>query len=142
VTDLESIADEVAKSLAPVLETEALVRLAYLYGSALYLLGPEDVDIAVWAPDTTGMSPSDRERWLGDLGRRLERCLAPRRDLDLRLLNGASVQFQYAVVRTGRLLLARSEVERVRFEAAAASLALDLSIGLRAYDRAMLAAIP
>lgn len=135
------IADQIARSLAPVLEAEALVRLAYLYGSVLHRPDPEDVDLAVWAPEIAGMSASLHEAWLGDLGSRLERCLSPRRHLDLRLLNRAPVQFQYAVVRTGRLLLARSEVERVRFEADAATLALDLSVGLRAYDRAMLEAI-
>ncbi len=127
--------------LRAVLETEGRVRLAYLYGSALLRTDFHDVDVALWAPETDRMSAGLREAWLGTLGLRLERSLMPRRPLDLRLLNRAPLQFQYAVVRGGRLLLARSELERVRFEATAASLALDLSVGLRAYDRAMLAGI-
>jgi predicted nucleotidyltransferase len=127
--------------LRAALEVEGRVRLAYLYGSALLRTDFHDVDVALWAPETDRMSAGQREAWLGTLGLRLERSLTPRRPLDLRLLNRAPLQFQYAVVRGGRLLLARSELERVRFEATVASLALDLSVGLRAYDRAMLAGI-
>jgi hypothetical protein len=123
------------------LEMEGRVRLAYLYGSALLRADFHDVDVAVWAPETDLMPASPREAWLGALGLRLERSLAPRCPLDLRLLNRAPLLFQHAVVRTGRLLLARSELERVRFEASVASLALDLSVGLREYDRTMLAGI-
>jgi predicted nucleotidyltransferase len=137
-----SVPDQIAGNLTPILEAEALVRLAYLYGSVLHRPDPEDVDLAVWAPGTAGVSAFDREAWLNSLALRLERGLVPRRPLDLRLLDRAPAQFRYAVIRTGRLLLARSEVERVRFEADAATLALDLSVGLRAYDRAMLHAIP
>lgn len=127
--------------LQPALETEGRVRLAYLYGSALLRADFHDMDVAVWAPETDRMPASLREAWLGALGLRLERSLTPRCPLDLRLLNRAPLLFQYAVVRTGRLLLARSEIERVRFEATVASLALDLSLGLREYDRTMLAGI-
>lgn len=128
-------------TLRAVLEAEGRVRLAYVYGSVLLRPDFRDVDVAVWAPEADRMPAGPRERWLGALGGRLERCLTPRRPLDLRLLNRAPVQFQYAVVRQGRLLLARSEIERVRFEATAASLALDLSVGLREYDRTMRAGI-
>lgn len=129
------------RRLEPPLEAEERVRLAYLYGSALLRADCHDVDVAVWAPETDRMPASLRETWLGALGLRLERSLTPRCPLDLRLLNRAPLLFQYAVVRTGRLLLARSEIERVRFEATVASLAIDLSLGLREYDRTMLAGI-
>ena len=127
--------------LQPALQAEGQVRLAYLYGSALLRADFRDVDVAVWAPETDRMPANPREAWLGALGLRVERSLTPRYPLDLRLLNRAPLLFQYAVVRTGRLLLARSELERVRFEATVASLALDLSVGLREYDRTMLAGI-
>lgn len=142
VAGSRSLGDRVAECLRPVLEAEAMVRLAYLYGSTLDRADPEDTDVAVWAPEVAALPLSDREAWLDAFALRLERALLPRRHLDLRLLDRAPAQFRYALVRSGRLLLARSEVERVRFETDAAIFALDLSVGLRAYDRAMLEAIP
>jgi predicted nucleotidyltransferase len=141
VTTEETGLEGMVGHLQRALESEGRVRLAYLYGSALLRPDFRDVDVAVWAPETDGIPASLREAWLGPLGLRLEQSLRPRCPLDLRLLNRAPLLFQYAVVRRGRLLLARSELERVRFEATVASLALDLSVGLREYDRTMLAGI-
>jgi len=56
-------------------------------------------------------------------------------------LNGAPLPFQYTVVRTGRSILVRSEIERIRYEAELASAYLDFSQSLRPFEAAVLARI-
>lgn len=121
---------------------EDTIRLAYLYGSAILRTDFRDVDVAVWGPVFDAMLPAARTDLLLRLGATLERHVRPRRHLDLQVLNGAPLPLQYEVVRTGRLLLARSEIERIRYEAWLASISLDFQRGLRLFDDALLAGIP
>lgn len=133
---------ELVDQLRKGLVAEDAIRLAYLYGSAVLRADFRDVDVAVWGPALDVMDRAERTDWLLRLGARLERSIHPRRHLDLQALNGAPLPLQYNVVRTGRLLLARSEIECVRFEAWLASASLDFQNGLRQFDDALLAAIP
>jgi predicted nucleotidyltransferase len=133
--------DELAEQLAEGLLAEEAIRLAYLFGSVLVYPECRDVDLAVWAPAVDAMTPAARIdcrlRW----GAMLERCLRPRRPLDLHLLNGAALPLQYTVVRTGRLILVRNEVERIRYEAGLALAYLDFQPSLRPFEDALLARI-
>jgi predicted nucleotidyltransferase len=134
--------DDLTEQLRKALLAEEAIRLAYLFGSVL--IDPEfrDVDVAVWAPTVEGITPAARTdsqlRW----GAMLERCLRPRRPLDLHLLNGAPLPLQYTVVRTGRLFHVREELERIRYEAATISSYLDFQASLRPFEEAVLARIP
>lgn len=47
----------------------------------------------------------------------LKRCITPRFDADLRILNNAPVEFQYEVVRRGSVVFARDEGLRIAYEA-------------------------
>lgn len=127
--------------LQEALYAEEQIRLAYLFGSALLASAPRDVDVGVWAPQLDVL-PSrlrmDRRLHWGAL---LERGLRPRRFVDLHVLNGAPLPFQYTVARTGRLILVRSEIERIRYEAALTSAYLDFSESLRPFEAAVLARI-
>jgi predicted nucleotidyltransferase len=60
-----------------------------------------------------------------------------RDDLDLVILNRAGPIIRDRVVRHGRLIFAASDVERVRFEAAAIKEALDFHHFSRVYDEAL-----
>jgi predicted nucleotidyltransferase len=71
----------------------------------------------------------------------LERCITPRYEIDLRILNDAPVEFQYEVVKTGRLLVARDEDTRVAFEAGVITKFLDLKYLYDRIDRALLARV-
>jgi len=123
------------------LEAEESIRLAYLFGSALCRSDPRDVDVAVWAPAVEEMDLAHRAEASLRWGAVLERCLHPRRPLDLLLLNGAPLPMQFSVVRTGELLLARSEVERIRYEAWVVSMYLDFAPSLRPFEESVLAGI-
>lgn len=127
--------------LRDALLAEEQVRLAYLFGSALIAPDFRDVDVGVWASELDALHPGLRIEQRLQWGARLERSLRPRRFVDLHVLNGAPLPFQYTVVRTGRLLLVRSEIERIRYEAGLASAYLDFAESLRPFETAVLARI-
>jgi len=61
--------------------------------------------------------------------------------VDLRILNTAPVEFQYEVVKTGRLVFARDESLRIAFEADVLAKYLDLKHLYDRMDRALLAPV-
>ena len=134
--------DVLIEQLQDGLAGEEVVRLAYVFGSALRDPGFRDVDVAVWAPMVEEMTPAERTDSMLRWGAMLERRLSPRRPLDFHLLNGAPLPLQDRVVRTGRLFLSRSELERIRYEASLASSYLDFQPNLRASERLLLARLP
>lgn len=134
--------NQLAEELREGLLREDRIRLAYLYGSVILRSDFRDIDVAVWGPAFDAMLPAERTDLFLHLGATLERHVRTRRHLDLQVLNGAPLPLQYEVVRKGRLLLARSEIERIRYEAWLASISLDFQWGLRQFDDALLAGIP
>lgn len=127
--------------LQEALDLEKQIRLAYLFGSALLGSSPRDVDVGVWAPEFDGLPPGLRIDRRLHWGAVLERSLRPRRFVDLHVLNWAPLPFQYTIVRTGRPILVRSEIERIRYEASLTSAYLDFSVSLRPFEAALLARI-
>ncbi|KUG19031.1 MAG: nucleotidyltransferase domain-containing protein [Methanomicrobiaceae archaeon] len=71
----------------------------------------------------------------------LERCITPRYEVDLRMLNSAPVEFQYEVVKTGRIVFARDESLRIAFEAEVLAKYLDLKHLYDRMDRSILAPV-
>lgn len=69
----------------------------------------------------------------------VERCITPRYEVDLRILNTAPVEFRYEVVKTGRVVFARDESLRIAFETDVLSKYLDLKPLYDRMDRALLA---
>ena len=111
-------------ALRSVLSKVPEVAFAYLFGSALRGTSFRDVDVAVYLHPCPSSS-YERFRVAQEIGRRLERSVAPRREVDVRLLNEAPVLFRYEVLRSGRLLFERDPERRVRYEALVFSSYLD-----------------
>jgi len=107
----EKTLSQISKALEPF----DLVALAYLFGS--FLEGEEyrAIDLGLVLAKDPG--PAERFAYAMEVGRAVERAIEPRREVDVKVLNGAPVSFQYEVVRTGRCVFAREERERVRYEA-------------------------
>jgi uncharacterized protein len=102
------------------------LRLGLLFGSAVKgTLHPEsDIDVAIL--------PQDPELSLTaelDLAARLTRALG--RTADVVRLDRASTMLRWEVARSGILLVASSPLERIRFQAAAASEHADFAEALR-----------
>ncbi len=114
------------------------IVLLYLHGA--HARGTQgalsDVDIAVL------LDPVEHRRddLALDLLKGLEETCR-RDDVDLVVLNDAGSHIRDRVVRSGRLIFARSERDRVVFEAAAIKEALDFQHYSGEYDRALFAQI-
>jgi len=112
---LLSMKEKNLSRISKALEAFDLVALAYVFGS--FLEGEEyrDIDLGLVLAKDPG--PAERLAYAMEVGRAVERAIAPRREVDVKVLNGAPASFQYEVVRTGRCVFAREERERVRYEA-------------------------
>lgn len=81
------------------------VLLGYLYGSFPRHDRFHDIDIGLLVAGER--DPYEFYKYAMGIASDLERCITPRYEIDLRILNAAPVEFQYEVVKTGRLLVAR-----------------------------------
>lgn len=113
--------------------------LGYLYGSFLRHDGFHDIDIGLLVSGER--EPYESYKYAMGIASDLERCITPRYEIDLRILNDAPIEFQYEVVRTGHLLVARDESTRVAFEAGVITQFLDLKYLYDRIDRALLARV-
>ncbi len=125
--------DRIEKALAARCRSLPVVLL-YLHGShARGAQGPlSDLDLAVLLEPAAAR---DR-RTLDDVIAALEET-CKRDDVDLVVLNTAGPIIADRVVRQGRLIYARSDNERIAFEADAVKKALDFGHFSRVYDDAL-----
>lgn len=98
--------------LSPLLEQYPEVRLGYVFGSYLCREKYRDVDIAVFLEAGTAVPDIQG----GTFGCRIGEALKLGCDVDLKVLNMASIEFRYNIVRNGCLFFARDEKERLKFE--------------------------
>lgn len=119
-----SLDGTVLPALRGVLSQVPDVAFAYLFGSAVQGRGYRDIDIAVYLIPCPA-SPYERFKLAMRIAGLLERCLEPRCEVDVRVLNEAPVLFQYEVLRTGRLLSERDREARIGYEAQLLSSYLD-----------------
>jgi uncharacterized protein len=128
---------ELAHKLAEFLARQPDVRLAYLFGShARGRTHPlSDVDVAVVLDDQLSSSEQShtRLRLTGELMAWLHRD-----DVDVVILNQASLLLRHRVLRDGRLLYAVNDSERVRFAAETYQQYLDCRHMYDMLDEAML----
>jgi len=131
--------DDLAERLAEACPRMEAV-LMYLHGA--HARGTQgqlsDLDLAVLLDQQAGrdgIGDGIGKRHLDLIAALQELC--GREDVDLVLLNRAGPIIKDRVVRHGRLIYARSEAERVRFEAGAIMAALDFQHFSRVYDDAL-----
>ncbi|WP_054847621.1 hypothetical protein [Methanoculleus chikugoensis] len=134
--DRERIVDQLRRCL----DGREDILLGYLYGSFLRHGEFHDIDIALFVSGGE-RDPYELYKYTMGIASDLERCITPRYEIDLRLLNDAPVEFQYEVVKTGRLLVSRDEETRIAFEADVIAQFLDLKYLYDTIDRALLARV-
>jgi predicted nucleotidyltransferase len=133
VPDRERIIKEISRCLSSFDD----LLLGYLYGSFLVRSDFHDIDVGLVVSGER--KPYELFRYAMEIASDLERCITPRYEVDLRILNTAPVEFQYEVVKTGRVVFARDESLRIAFEADVLSKYLDLKPLYDRMDRALLA---
>jgi hypothetical protein len=115
------------------------VALAYVYGSFLRREDWRDLDVAVLIERAAEGPEIDPFRRGLRLAAELEEFLGrPYREVDLRVLNGDSLAFQYEVIKTGELLVSRDEQTRILYESRLIIEYLDFAPTLALYERALL----
>ena len=102
------------KRIREALGREEEILFAYLYGSAAYdpNLSIGDIDVAAY------LKPADIEKHIRK-EEELTALLATKLhtdEIDLRILNGLPLVFKYNVLKNGKLLFSRDELQRVDFE--------------------------
>ena len=135
----ERIIGEIAHVFACDSELTADVILVYIFGSFLKSNQFNDIDIGVLV--SGARKPYDYFKYGMRIASVIEQSIAPRCEVDLRILNGAPVRFLYEVVRSGRLVFARDEDERSSFEADVLTQYLDLLPMFEMMDRACISPV-
>ena len=133
--DREHMVNEISRCLSGVED----LLVGYLYGSFLVRDDFQDIDIGVLVAGER--TPYELFKYAMKIASDLERCITPRYEVDLRVLNAAPVKFQYEVVKTGRVVFARDENLRIAFEADVLAKYLDLKYLYDRMDRALLAPV-
>lgn len=90
------------------------VDLGYVLGSFMHSDDFEDVDVAVLTPED--LSPYENFRFSMLLARKLEHEIEPRLEFDVKVLNMSPVNFQYEVIRTGKVVFCKNDVRCIRYE--------------------------
>lgn len=133
--DKERMVNEISRCLSGVED----LLLGYLYGSFLVRNDFNDIDIGLLVAGER--TPYELFKYAMKIASDLERCITPRYEVDLRVLNTAPVEFQYEVVKTGQVVFARDENVRVAFEADVLAKYLDLKYLYDRMNRALLAPV-
>jgi predicted nucleotidyltransferase len=133
--DKERMVKEISRCLSGVED----LLLGYLYGSFLVRNDFNDIDIGLLVAGER--TPYELFKYAMKIASDLERCITPRCEVDLRVLNTAPVEFQYEVVKTGQVVFARDENVRVAFEADVLAKYLDLKYLYDRMNRALLAPV-
>jgi predicted nucleotidyltransferase len=130
--DKERMVKEISRCLSGVED----LLLGYLYGSFLVQNDFNDIDIGLLVAGER--TPYELFKYAMRIASDLERCITPRCEVDLRVLNTAPLEFQYEVVKTGQVVFARDENVRVAFEADVLAKYLDLKYLYDRMNRALL----
>lgn len=133
--DKERMVKEISRCLSGVED----LLLGYLYGSFLVRNDFNDIDIGLLVAGER--TPYELFKYAMRIASDLERCITPRCEVDLRVLNTAPLEFQYEVVKTGQVVFARDENVRVAFEADVLAKYLDLKYLYDRMNRALLAPV-
>jgi len=102
------------EQLREALDREEDILFAYLYGSALYDPNPRigDIDVAVY------LKPTDMNEYISK-EEELTAILISKLhtdEIDLRILNELPLVLKYSILKDGKLLFSRDELQRVDFE--------------------------
>lgn len=112
---MESITQEELISIKEYLRKEDGVLAAYIFGSSINRKGVKrDLDIALLVEDEI-LEEASITQIITSFYLKLSKLLK-RKDIDIILLNRASLLFKYAVIKNGNLIYEKDEDKRIEFE--------------------------
>ena len=92
------------------------IELGYVHGSFLEKDFFRDIDVAILLSEKFSGS-YEKFKFAMRVGRDIEKAIQPRFEVDVKVLNPSPIAFQFQVIRKGRLVYARTDVDRIRYEA-------------------------
>ena len=126
------------ESIIKVLENEADILFAYLFGS--YAKGMQneksDIDIAVYLIDEKILEKDPL--YPSRVAIKIENILEKKK-VDVRVLNGSTLRFRNQVLMNGKLLHSKDEKKRIEFETSSLDQYFDFKPHIDRYDAARLA---
>ncbi|MEM2109885.1 MAG: nucleotidyltransferase domain-containing protein [Candidatus Odinarchaeota archaeon] len=113
------------------------IRLVYVYGSFILRNDFHDIDVAVLF-NSNVMGEDLFYKKAMELGRLLEKKFNYKFEFDVRPLNNSSIEFQYEVIKNGKLIYAESDDLRQEYEFNILSEYLEYSEMYKMFDQALL----
>ena len=119
--------ERIAGEIEGVLNRFQEIEFAYLFGSFIDIERDvfRDIDVAIYVSSVSPFSAYEKMKFSLKIGRELEKVIRPRYEFDVKILNYAPILFQYEVIKTGKVVFSRDEVDRIRYEAKVISSYLD-----------------
>lgn len=134
--------EQVTEAIKIVLGRHPEILFAWLYGSFTRHEPFQDIDLAVCISRVIcDMDPYTLYKLQMQVAREVEEKGISPVPVDVRVLNDAPVEFQYEVIRTGRLVFERNREQRTEYEADIISRYLDLRYLFDRVDHAFLARV-
>jgi len=119
---LDKPREQIWARISRILSSFPEITECYIFGS--FLRGEfRDIDLAILLHDE--FSPYHAMKFAMKVGRKIEKDMEYCYEFDVRVLNFSPIQFQYEVIKKGKLIFSREERIPVRYEAHLLSQYLD-----------------
>jgi uncharacterized protein len=133
--DKSSFLADIGKIVAGLKNVDA----AYIFGSFLEREEFNDIDIALLLSEEHDLDPYKSLKFSLRVAGELERQIKPRFEFDVKILNCSPTDFQFEVIKKGKVIFSRAESRRVDYEFEVISTYLDLKYMYDFLDKKFLA---
>ncbi|MBA7515274.1 hypothetical protein ES705_07313 [subsurface metagenome] len=115
------------------------VEMAYVFGSFLQSDDFNDIDVALLI--SKELNPYERFKFAMKVARELEREIKPRVEFDVKIQNYSPIEFQYEVLKKGKVVFLRERSKKVEYEYELISNYLDFRTTAEWLDKGFLARV-
>ena len=115
------------------------VSAAYVFGSYVHDDDFNDIDVALLISNE--LDPYASFKFGMMVARELERRITPRFEFDVKILNHSLIEFQYEVLKNGKVVFLRDRTENVEYEYKAISNYLDFQTTAEYLNKTFLARV-
>lgn len=115
------------------------VEMAYVFGSFIQSDDFNDIDVALLV--SKELNPYERFKFAMKVARELERGIKPRVEFDVKIQNYSPIEFQYEVLKKGKVVFLRDRTKKVEYEYELISNYLDFRVTAEWLDKGFLARV-
>ena len=105
---------EVMDEIGKIVSGFDYVSAAYVFGSYVHDDDFNDIDVALLISNE--LDPYASFKFGMGVARELERRITPRFEFDVKILNHSPIEFQYEVLKNGKVVFLRDRTENVEYE--------------------------